>query len=200
MIRTRAKTKSNFERVRKKQKAGTVTSLGHAGALTRKIVRNSIRKSKTAAPKGSPPRTRQGQLKKAILYDVDKQAGKVVIGPAAHLISRIGASHEHGLAEKATKKKPAKPPNFKLEIGGHGPVEVDGGSAYVKIRTARQLARVKRHVKKYGRTNDPAYRNVRRPQKPSGKVRKYPKRPFMGPGLAAAAPRLPKQWAGSVKA
>lgn len=197
MIGTRARTVDNFRKVRTRQEAGTVESLGHAGALTRKIVQHSIRRSKKPAAPGQPPKTRKGQLRKSILYDVDKQADSVIIGPSANLISRIGSSHEFGGTEPPKKLKKPHPGGrlAKEEIGGHGPIAVPGGAKYIRIRTARQLAAVRRTV----RNPNADLTNVTRARRMSRKIRTYPKRPFMGPGLQEVTPRLPKMWAGSVQ-
>lgn len=199
-VKTRVRTKPDWDRIRRERYHGSIRSLGHAGQEVRRLSRKKIKTSKKKhAPKGQPPRTRRGQLKKAILYDVDKSSESVIIGPSTHLISKIGAAHEHGLTEKP--KRRAKPPdaNWKLEIGGHGPIPADDrrGSVYIRIRTKRQLRRVKRWAGSRGKTNR-RFANVRKQPKPVGKARKYPKRPFMGPTLEEITPRLSKFWSGSV--
>lgn len=131
MIVANVKTKDETKKVLAKAKQGNFKSLGHAGAAIRLTARRSIRKRKTASPEGQPPSTRRGQLRSAILFDVDKQNDLVVIGPSYSKVGASGSAHEHG--------------------------------------------------GKYKR-------------------QRYPKRPFMGPALEKIKDRLPKLWAGSVKA
>ncbi len=80
MIVVRVRTKSSFPKVRAKAKQGNINSLGHAGAAIRLAARRSIRKSNSASTEGQPPNTRQGQLRRSIMYAVDKGAGLVIIG------------------------------------------------------------------------------------------------------------------------
>ncbi len=61
-----------------KAKAGV---MGRQGAITRKIMRNSIRKHKGHAPAGQPPYSHQGDLKK-IEFAFDTETASVVVGPA----------------------------------------------------------------------------------------------------------------------
>jgi hypothetical protein len=131
MIGAKVKTKDETKKVLAKAKQGNFKSLGHAGAAIRLTAKRSIRKRKKASPEGQPPHTRKGQLRGAILFDVDKQKDLVVIGPDHSKVGASGSAHEHG--------------------------------------------------GKYKR-------------------QRYPKRPFMGPALEKTQDRLPKLWAGSVKA
>ncbi len=131
MIAAKAKTKDETKKVLAKMRQGSFKSLGHAGAAIRLAARRSIRKRKKASPEGQPPSTRQGQLRGAIMFDVEKQQDRVVIGPDHAKVGKSGSAHEHG-------------------------------------------GRYKRQ--------------------------RYPKRPFMGPALDKTKDRLPKLWAGSVKA
>ena len=131
MIATKVKTKDETTKVLAKAKQGNFKSLGHAGAAIRLTAKRSIRKRKKASPEGQPPSTRRGQLRGAIMFDVEKHKGLVVIGPDHSKVGASGSAHEHG-------------------------------------------GRYKRQ--------------------------RYPKRPFMGPALEKTQDRLPKLWAGSVKA
>lgn len=131
MIGATVKTKDETKKVLAKAKQGNFKSLGHAGAAIRLTAKRSIRKRKKASPEGQPPSTRRGQLRGAIMFDVEKQKDLVVIGPEHTKVGESGSAHEHG-------------------------------------------GRYKRQ--------------------------RYPKRPFMGPALEMTQDRLPKLWAGSVKA
>jgi hypothetical protein len=90
------KVKTRFDKGKVKRAVSTakVTGLGHAGALVRKIARNSIRRSAKESPPGSPPHTRKGQIKRAILYAVERD--RVVIGPSADVVGESGKAHEFG--------------------------------------------------------------------------------------------------------
>lgn len=63
--------------------------LNHAGALTRKIARQSIRKRKRVSQPGQPPSSHAGWLRKFIYYHYDRAHASVIVGPAL-LRSRLG--------------------------------------------------------------------------------------------------------------
>jgi len=94
MLGAKAKTKFEGHKVRKAAKHASVKSFGHAGALIRKVARQSIKRSPTPADAGAPPHTRKGQLKRAILYAAGKDA--VVVGPDAGIVGTSGSAHEFG--------------------------------------------------------------------------------------------------------
>ena len=70
--------------------------LAHAAATIRLIARRSIRRSPVASAPGTPPHTRRGQLRRAILYAVEKDRQSVVIGPDYGLIGLSATPHEFG--------------------------------------------------------------------------------------------------------
>ena len=90
--RTRFDTRKLLQQTRK----ANISNLGHAGAAIRLVAKRSIRKRKGAAPAGSPPHTHTKRLPRAILYAVEKQRSRVVLGPAKHLVGTAGKAHEHG--------------------------------------------------------------------------------------------------------
>jgi hypothetical protein len=92
------KCRSRFDarKVRKKADAGTFKSLNHAAAAIRLTARRSIRRSPKESAAGTPPHTRRGLLKRALLYNVDKAKMKAVIGPAYSIAGRSGSAHEFG--------------------------------------------------------------------------------------------------------
>jgi phage gpG-like protein len=96
MIGVRVKTKNSIDKVKAKVKQGNFKSLGHAGAAIRLVARRSIRKRKSASMPGTPPNTRRGQLKRSILYSLDKQRGVVLIGPDYEVVGTAGKAHEFG--------------------------------------------------------------------------------------------------------
>lgn len=96
MIEMKAKTKMEAKRVVKAARAGSIRSLGHAGASLRMTARRSIRRAKDASPEGTPPHTRKGQLRRAILFAVEKDRQTVVIGPDVAVVGTSGTAHEFG--------------------------------------------------------------------------------------------------------
>ena len=96
MIGLAIRTRSDFPKVLARAKKGSVESLGHAGGLIRKVARHSIRRSPVASAPGTPPHTRRGQLKAAILYAVEKARESVVIGPDYGVMGLSAMPHEFG--------------------------------------------------------------------------------------------------------
>jgi len=92
----KGKSKFNPEKVKKAAKKACFKNLGHAGAAIRLTARRSIRKSKTASLRDTPPHTRRGQLKRGILYAVDKNKGSVIVGSAYTIVGQSGKAHEFG--------------------------------------------------------------------------------------------------------
>ena len=92
------KCRSRFDtrKVRKKADAGTFKSLNHAAAAIRLTARRSIRRSPKESAVGTPPHTRRGLLKRALLYNVDRAKMRAVIGPAYSIAGRSGSAHEFG--------------------------------------------------------------------------------------------------------
>jgi hypothetical protein len=190
MIDVKVKVKGETGKVLRRAKAGSIKSLGHAGAYIRGIAKRSIKVSKDPAPPGHQPHTRKGRLKKAIFYGVERERQGVVIGPTVSNVGQIGHTHEFGGTEPPKKRKGRKA-NFRLEVGGHGPIDVEGGKpVVVKLKTDRQVARASEVA---GRLPP----SMGGPE--SKRPRRYPPRPFMGPALEISKARLPRIWANSVR-
>jgi phage gpG-like protein len=96
MIDVKVTTKKSFDKVKAKAQQGNFKSLGHAAASIRLIARRSIRRRKSTAMPGSPPNTRRGQLKRSIMYSLDKQRGVAIIGPDFDVVGAAGKAHEFG--------------------------------------------------------------------------------------------------------
>ena len=75
---------------------GNTVALRRAGAYIRKTARNRVSISGNASAPGSPPNTRQGLLKRSLLFGVDKQQQRVLVGPAESLIGTAMHAHEFG--------------------------------------------------------------------------------------------------------
>ena len=84
------------EKVKRKVNQGTFKSLNHVAAAIRLTARRSIRRSARKSLSGTPPHTRRGLLKRALLYKVEKTRLAAVIGPAYSIVGRSGRAHEFG--------------------------------------------------------------------------------------------------------
>jgi hypothetical protein len=190
VVNVKAKITMTPERVVTKTRKASISNLRQAGAYIRGIARKSIKISPVKSPPGKPPRSRKGRLKDAIVFVVENDAQRVVVGPTATEVGKIGGTHEFGGAEPPKIKKDRKP-NWKLEVGGSGPVRNDAsGVGFARLKTQAQVERAKQIAPTIQAKQGGA---------PSNKPRKYPPRPFMGPAFEIAKDRLPKLWAGSVK-
>jgi len=96
MIGIRITIRDRFDLVKRKAKAANIENLGHAGAVIRLTARRSIRKRKNPSEPGKPPNTRKGQLRKAIVYAVERQQDRVVIGPEFSGVGPSAMAHEFG--------------------------------------------------------------------------------------------------------
>jgi len=96
MIGVTVRTRSDIPKVIRKARKANIVNLAHAGAAIRLTARRSIRKSKKSSPAGSPPHTRQGLMRRAILYGVEKEKQRVTIGPAYSKAGPSAMAHEHG--------------------------------------------------------------------------------------------------------
>ncbi len=104
----RVKTKFEAQRVKARTREGNFKSLGHAGGAIRLTAKRSIRKRKKASDPGQPPHTRDGRLRNAIAYAVEKDKQRVVIGPQYDKIGTAGRPHEFGGRYKR-EKYPKRP-------------------------------------------------------------------------------------------
>ena len=77
-------------------RSGNNIALRRAGAYIRKAARNRVTTSEKASAPGSPPNTRQGLLKRSLLFGVEKPRQSVVIGPAEKFIGTAMKAHEFG--------------------------------------------------------------------------------------------------------
>lgn len=193
MISATVIVKANTAKVTKAAKAASIKNLRQAGAYIRGIAVRMVKVSPEKSKPGKPPHTRKGRLKKAIVFFVNKADESVVVGPTFSNVGKIGHTHEFG-GEEPPKKTKVRKPNWKLQVGGHGPIRVEGDdSHYAKLKTTGQVKRAERLAK------DVMVIAEQRAQSASTKTRHYPPRPFMGPALEIAKERLPKLWANSVK-
>jgi hypothetical protein len=206
--------KDNTDAVRKAMRRAAFKNLGHAGASLRLAARRLIRTRQTASDPGSPPSTRRGALRNSILYAVEGDH-TVVIGPSVTLISDVARVHEHGGTQRPRSMRGVSESeaiiagtNWKLEVGGHGPIPDASGTAYIKFTSPAQVDKSLRFIytapeDAFGNTRKARFqaekRRIRAKVAQQGGVATYPKRPFMGPALMDNLDRLPAMWANSVK-
>ena len=96
MVELKVRTRSDVRKVLRVARRANIRSLGHAGGAIRKVAQHSIRKNPRPSALGKPPHTRRGLLRKSILYAVEKQKDRVVIGPSVRIVGPAGMPHEHG--------------------------------------------------------------------------------------------------------
>jgi hypothetical protein len=200
--------------VRRAMRRATFKNLGHAGASLRLAARRLIRTRQNSSDPGTPPHTRKGALRNSILYAVEGDH-TAVIGPASHLISDVAAAHEHGGTQRPRSLRGESKEtlitagtNWKLFVGGHGPIGDTSGTAYIKFVSEAQVEKSRRYIETapaeaFGNTRrariQAEKRRVRALVAAQGGVANYPKRPFMGPALMQNLDRLPRLWANSVQ-
>ena len=210
---TRVRIVNTTDAVRRALRRAAFKNLGHAGASLRLAAQRMIRTRKASSEPGSPPNTRKGALRRSILYAVEGATG-VVIGPSANLISDVARVHEHGgrqrprsLQGKTTDTILTAGTNWKLEVGGHGPIAYKDGTAYIRFVSKAQVLKAERYIadappEAFGNTKkarDAAKkRQIQAQVALAGGVATYPQRPFMGPTLMKNLDRLPNVWAASV--
>jgi hypothetical protein len=74
----------------------TFRNLARAAFRVRKTAIASITTSKVASSPGKAPHTKRGNLRRAILYGVDKKQRNAFIGPRFSVVGEAGAAHEFG--------------------------------------------------------------------------------------------------------
>jgi len=105
---TKCRPKFDGEKVKRRVASGSFKSLNHAAAAIRLTARRSIRRSKRESTPGTPPNTRRGLMKRAIVYNIDKLKMVAVIGPAYSIAGKSGKAHEFG-GMYFGRKYPARP-------------------------------------------------------------------------------------------
>lgn len=213
-IKRRAKVRMETQKIKRAAGRAAIKTHKQAGAMIYRIARNSIQRRKNKrlhSPPGKPPYTHSGALKKSIRYAAVKE--NVVVGPSHSGIGLVAHLHEFGGRPKKKKRKTGFRNNWKLQIGGHGPIEigprrwVTQGNRnvythvrFAKLETAKQVARAKRiaddaeRVLIMERQEDEELESMTFGDDPV-----YPPRPFMGPALIKAAPYLPPMWRNAIK-
>lgn len=98
MLRLTSRAWVDYRRVAAATKRGERRALTRAAAAIRLTAARSIRQSRNASVPGSPPHTRQGRLRRAILYALLEEDGfqAAFIGPSVDLFGTAGKAHEFG--------------------------------------------------------------------------------------------------------
>jgi len=96
VVGMKVRTRDEVRKVLARAKRANIRNLGHAGGTIRKVARHSIRRSPNPSAPGTPPHTRKDQLRRSVLYAVEKDKQSVVIGPSVALVGTSAAAHEFG--------------------------------------------------------------------------------------------------------
>ena len=115
-LKTSVRVDFDMGRVEKAVAVGDAKARSKAGQAVRRQARSLIRKNRRPSVPGKPPHTRRGRLRQSILYSAPATEPEVIIGPAAHIISRTGHYHEFGGMQ--IRRFPRK----KYAIGKPGPI------------------------------------------------------------------------------
>lgn len=113
MIGMTSRSTFDANKVKDAASRANFTNLTHAAAAIRLTARHSIKKAPKARGRdekgrfksagrvqpsmpGTPPHTRKGQIKRAILYSVERKAGRALIGPSYEMMGASASAHEFG--------------------------------------------------------------------------------------------------------
>ncbi len=207
------KVVDSTDAVKKAVRRAAWKNLAHAAAGLRLAAQHSIKTRKTFSQPGTPPHTRQGALRRSILFAVESDT-TAVIGPSANLISDVARAHEHGGKQRprgiisGSASNTIAGTNWQLHIGGHGPIPDAHGTVSIKFTSNAQ---VNKSIDYIEHAPDDAFGNTLKERRRQEKRRiitavraaggwaNYPARPFMGPALMSNLDRLPALWANSVR-
>jgi hypothetical protein len=90
------KTTDTTNKVANASEKAIERNLFRSAARVRKFSMASIVRSPVASSAGSPPHTRRGNMRRAIVFDVDKKKQNAVVGPRYSVVGAAGAAHEFG--------------------------------------------------------------------------------------------------------
>jgi hypothetical protein len=211
---TAVRVVDNTDAVKKAVRRAAWKNLAHSAAGLRKVAQFSIKTRAASSDAGQPPHTRQGALRRSILFAVESDS-VAVIGPSVTMISDVARAHEHGGPQRPRATRGVSEAesiiagtNWELELGGHGPIPDASGTAYIKFVSSAQIDKSLRFIysappEAFGNTRKARLqsekRRIRAAVAASGGVANYPARPFMGPALMENLDRLPAMWANSVR-
>jgi phage gpG-like protein len=96
MITMRSHARFKPRRLQRRAQDANFRNLGHAAAAIRLTARRSIRRRQGPSAPGRAPHTRAGALRRSIVYQVDRERQRAVIGPAFSGVGRSATAHEFG--------------------------------------------------------------------------------------------------------
>ena len=181
----RARVRFTPGQLKRKVNDATFRSLGQAAGTIRVTAKRSIRKRKKPSNPGSPPSSPTGMLRRVLRYEVNRDKQEAVVGPVNEIAGRLWNLHEFGGV--VTKRRKLKRHRFR--VGEYGPIRQINATKFARIKLLTQ-AQANRATRLIQEENE---------RRGASKPRRYPKRPFMQPALAAHQARLPKFWRDSVR-
>ena len=92
----------------------SVEILKRMGAYVRRVAQSKVRTSPKASQPGTPPHSRRGLLKRAILFGLEKDKKRVLVGPGFRFVGTSASAHEFGGAYKGDRypKRPLMGPSL----------------------------------------------------------------------------------------
>ena len=103
MISITVKTRDDIPKAIRAARRGNIDSLGKAGAFTRGVMKRTIGRAKNPRPEGQPMASATGRARGAVLFAVEAERGRVLIGPTHKRAGQWAAAHEHGLKYKGQR-------------------------------------------------------------------------------------------------
>ena len=92
--------------------------LKRMGAYVRKVAQSKVRTSPKASPPGSPPHSRKGLLRRAVLFGLEKDRRRVLVGPGFRFVGTSASAHEFGGGYKGERypKRPLMGPSLRESV------------------------------------------------------------------------------------
>jgi len=96
----------------------SVEILKRMGAYVRRVAQSKVKTSPKASQPGTPPHSRKGLLRRAILFGVDKDRGHVLVGPGFRFVGTSASAHEFGGGYKGDRypKRPLMGPALRESV------------------------------------------------------------------------------------
>ena len=93
----------------------SVDVLKRMGAYVRRVARSKVRTSPKPSAPGTPPHSRRGLLRRAILFGLEKRERRVLVGPGFRFVGTSASAHEFGGGYKGDRypKRPLMGPSLK---------------------------------------------------------------------------------------
>ena len=93
----------------------SVEVLRRMGAYVRRSAQHKIHTSDKASQPGTPPHSKTGALKRGLLFGVEKNRQRVLVGPSFRFVGESMAAHEFGgkYRKERYPKRPLMGPTLK---------------------------------------------------------------------------------------